>query len=270
MANLACPAAEWRAAAFFMAPRWQHELVDGWGAAICRAATAAGGMEAVAAAVIEHGEAAALDGLDPNVSPLLTMLPAEAVAVLWVGTSAHKGNRVAQWAEVEMTRKERKADGWLVAGGDPDAGQQVKSSGAAHVVIRPGTAAIAKKAFAGCEGLVSVLIPPSVTRIEGGLYEGAFARCSALASVAIPASVTAISDGAFDGCSSLASVAIPASVTEIGDHAFAGCRSLASVAIPASVTAIGGDAFYGCSALASVAIPASVTVITEIMSRTEY
>ena len=134
---------------------------------MCRAAAAAGGVEAVAAAVIEHGEAAALDGLDPSVSPLLAMLPAGAVAVLWVAASARDGSPVAQWAEAEMATKERRANGWLVAGGGVGVGKQVKSSGAAHVVIRPGTAAIAKRAFAGCEGLVSVLIPASVTAIGG-------------------------------------------------------------------------------------------------------
>ena len=159
-------------------------------------------MEAVAAAVLEHGEAAALDGLDPSVSPLLAMLPAEAVAVLWFAASARDGSPVAQWAEAEMATKGRRADGWLVTGGGAGAGQQVKSSGAAHVVIRPGTAAIAEKAFKGCKGLVSVLIPPSVTRIEGGGWgeDGAFSGCSSLASVAIPASVTAIGCGAFSGC----------------------------------------------------------------------
>ena len=121
-----------------MAPRWQRELADGWGAAVCRAAAAAGGVEAVAAAVLEHGEAAALDGLDPSVSPLLAMLPAGAVAVLWVAASARDGSPVAQWAEAEMATEGRRADGWLVVGGGAGAGQQVKSSGAAHVVIRRG------------------------------------------------------------------------------------------------------------------------------------
>eukprot|EP01051_Picozoa_sp_SAG22_P021082 SAG22_NODE_4515_length_1246_cov_2.011334_1_plen_205_part_10 len=129
---------------------------------------------------------------------------------------------VAQWAEAEMATKERKAEGWLVVGGDADAwynlpGEQVQSSGAAHVVIRPGMVAIAGNAFEGCEGLVSVLIPLSVTRITcGNVFAGAFRDCSSLASVAIPGSVTQIGDYAFYGCSSLASVAIPASVTQIG------------------------------------------------------
>ena len=58
---------------------------------------------------------------------------------------ARDGSPVAQWAEAEMATTERRADGWLVVGGGAGAGRQVKSSGAAHVVIRPGTAASAEK-----------------------------------------------------------------------------------------------------------------------------
>ena len=86
-------------------------------------------MEAVAAAVLEHGEAAALDGLDPSVSPLLSMLPAGAVAVLWVAASARDGSPIAQWAEAEMATTRRRADGWLVAGATPTPASRSRAAG---------------------------------------------------------------------------------------------------------------------------------------------
>ena len=67
--------------------------------------------------MLAHGEAAALDGLDPSVSPLLAMLPAGAVAVLWFAASARDGSPVAEWAEAEMATNGRRAGGWLVVGG---------------------------------------------------------------------------------------------------------------------------------------------------------
>jgi len=98
-----------------------------------------------------------------------------------------------------------------------------------------------------------------VTKID----EGAFAWCDRLESVEIPPSVTKIGKEAFIGCASLESVEIPPSVTEIGREAFEGCSSLESVVIPPSVTKIGDWAFYGCKSLESVVIPSSVTEIGE-------
>jgi len=113
--------------------------------------------------------------------------------------------------------------------------------------------------WTGCETLVSVTIPGSVTSIG----DGAFGTCTRLASVTIPDSVTSIGDYAFLDCISLASVSIPSSVTSIGDGAFGSCTSLASVTIPSSVTSIGWYAFNSCISLVSVTIPNSVTSIRQ-------
>ena len=103
-----------------------------------------------------------------------------------------------------------------------------------------------------------IIIPDSVTSIDGGAFSG----CSSLTSVTIGNSVTSIGNGAFSGCSSLTSVTIPDSVTSIGDSAFSGCSSLTSVTIGNSVTSIEAGAFKGCSSLTSVTIPDSVTSIS--------
>jgi len=152
---------------------------------------------------------------------------------------------------------------------------------------------IGEFAFAGCSGLTSVTIPPSVTKINGSA-----SGCTSLTSInvdpesgaycsidgvlmmktktglilleypegkkggySIPTSVTKIGWSAFYGCTGLTSVTIPSSVTYIGSYAFKGCSGLTSVTIPPSVTKIGDSAFYGCSGLSSVTIPSSVTKI---------
>ena len=72
-------------------------------------------------------------------------------------------------------------------------------------------------AFAGCESLKSIVLPPAVMVIG----DGAFESCKNLKSIVIPPAVTAIGDYAFMLCKSLESVVIPESVKEIGEYAFA-------------------------------------------------
>jgi len=125
------------------------------------------------------------------------------------------------------------------------------------VTIPDSVTSIGNYAFAGCTSLTGITIPNSVTSIE----MSAFAGCTSLASVTIGNSVTSIGYGAFSNCASLASVTIGNSVTGIGQWAFAGCASLASVTIPASVTRIGSSAFRNCTSLASVTFAGTITHI---------
>ena len=82
--------------------------------------------------------------------------------------------------------------------------------------------AIGERAFRGCIGLKSVIIPDSITSIG---YE-AFYECEALTSVSIPDSVATIGENAFYKCAALTTVSIPDSVTKIGKNAFYGCFRL--------------------------------------------
>jgi hypothetical protein len=109
--------------------------------------------------------------------------------------------------------------------------------------------------YKGCETLVSIIIPNSVTSIE----YGAFTNCTSLTRVNIPNSVTSLSG--FTDCTNLASITIPNSVTSIGSDAFNYCTNLASVTIPDSVTSIGAGAFNNCDSLTSITIGSSVTSI---------
>ncbi len=60
----------------------------------------------------------------------------------------------------------------------------------------------------------------------------AFAGCSRLTSVVIPQGLEVIDDSAFAGCTSLESVVLSSSVKSIGDEAFCGCVRLSSLTIP--------------------------------------
>lgn len=94
-----------------------------------------------------------------------------------------------------------------------------------RIVINEGTKCIADYAFYECEGLVSVIMPNSVTNI--GDY--AFAYCYYLNNAVIGNSVTSIGDYAFIDCNDLTSITIPNSVTSIGKYAFAWCDALTSI-----------------------------------------
>ncbi len=163
-------------------------------------------------------------------------------------------------------------------------------------VINQGVTSIGSCAFSGCNGLISVAIPDSVTSIgsfafDRDCYQLDSVYISDLAAylnidfgdsaanpmqqaselylngkrvegtVKIPDTATKIPDYAFYGCDSLTSVTIGNGVTRIGDMAFGGCSGLITLTIPDSVTSIGYSAFGGCNNLTSVTIPDSVTII---------
>ena len=141
-----------------------------------------------------------------------------------------------------------------------------------NMTFKEGTSGIAGYAFEGCIGMTGIVIPNSVTEINGM----AFFDCPVLTSIVVesgnprydsrnncnaiietasntlflgcdntifPNSITAIGDGAFSGCTGLTSIDIPNSVTSIGDDAFADCTGLTSFNIPNSLTYVGGYAF---------------------------
>jgi len=114
-----------------------------------------------------------------------------------------------------------------------------------------------EQAFHAATGLISVIIPDSVT----SMGDAAFENCTSLASVVIPDSVPSIGKSVFSACHSLISVTIPESITSIGSRAFWECRSLIAITIPEGVTSIANNTFRGCRMLTSVIIPDSVISI---------
>ncbi len=115
------------------------------------------------------------------------------------------------------------------------------------------------KAFKGCAGLSSIVIPNSVTDI--GM--SAFRECTNLTSITIPKGVTSIGDCAFAGCTNLTTATIPYGITCLEEGVFDSCTKLSSITIPNSVTLIGGGAFSNCTSLTSITIPDSVTSVDE-------
>jgi hypothetical protein len=142
------------------------------------------------------------------------------------------------------------------------AGVLEKYIGASSDVIIPdGVTVIGKKAFKGCKGLKSIIIPNSVTSIEGNGYEdkngewvedGAFKDCIGLTSIVIPNKVTEIETYTFSGCINLTSITIPNGVTEIS---LSGCKNMMNITIPNSVKSLYLNSF---TALTSITIPNSV------------
>ena len=133
-------------------------------------------------------------------------------------------------------------------------GEEVKD-----LVIPNSVTSIEGSAFYGCTGLTSVTIGNSVTSIGNAAFYG----CTGLTSVSIGNGVTSIGYSAFSSCSSLKSVTFGRSVTSIDNNAFYECSCLTSVTLPNSVTNIGCEAFSNCSGMTSVTIPNSVTLIRD-------
>jgi hypothetical protein len=185
--------------------------------------------------------------LDPAVSPLLSMLDAEAVALLYYRT----GEVAAEWAEAELGAPRRRSRGVAVVDGAGDGDASATGTSSLSPVCRQSVAG-GDRVLASSELRHAV-----IRRGAAAIGDGAFMDCRSLAIMATPDFVTAIGDYAFWGCRSLAAVAISDSVTTIGRGAFSSCSTLAAVAIPSSVTAIGNNAFWGCSSLAAVAITGS-------------
>ena len=99
--------------------------------------------------------------------------------------------------------------------------------------------------FYGCDNLVSVVLPPSITSI--GLR--AFGYCVNLVSVSIPNTVTSIGQEAFWHCESLQTITIPDGVNSIPASAFGSCSTLRSVTILGTINSIEECAFNSCSHL---------------------
>ena len=77
----------------------------------------------------------------------------------------------------------------------------------------------------GSESLKSVIIPNSVTSIDGGTFE----KCTALTEVTIPAGVGKIYHNTFNGCTALKTVRIEGVITQVGHNAFLDCTSLETI-----------------------------------------
>jgi hypothetical protein len=107
------------------------------------------------------------------------------------------------------------------------------------------------RAFYGCAGLSSIILPEKIDKLENSAFQG----CSSLTEINIPNSVRTIGNSAFKGCIRLELITIPSSVNSIEKSAFSGCSGLNSVVIPSSVKTIGDFAFNDCINLTTATTP---------------
>lgn len=117
---------------------------------------------------------------------------------------------------------------------------------------------IGKYAFKDCTGILSVVIPDTVTELQ----EESFYNCTSLGSVAIPKSVVKIGNSAFYYCSKLETVtfAEDCSVEEIGAWAFYDCKHLKNInlEVVSNLSGVFESAFFHCVGLNSIVIPEMV------------
>ncbi|MBR1598132.1 MAG: leucine-rich repeat protein [Lachnospiraceae bacterium] len=93
--------------------------------------------------------------------------------------------------------------------------------------------------FYGCDNIISVTIPDTVTEIE----PVAFANCKKLETITIPASVTAIGEQAFVGTKWLADQQKENSLVVVNNMVVDGSTSTGDITIPSGITAICDGAF---------------------------
>lgn len=127
-------------------------------------------------------------------------------------------------------------------------------------------AKIPSSTFYGCESLTSIVLPSSITTIDGSAFSG----CSALTSIELPAGLTTINSSAFNNCVLLETVTIPSTsvLTTISSSAFSGCESLTSIALPNTIKTIGSSAFKNCTSLTTFTFANGVKDLTKLDTST--
>ena len=113
---------------------------------------------------------------------------------------------------------------------------------------------IGYSAFTSDYKLASVVIPDTVTLIDGDAFE----KQTSLTSVNVGKNVVTIGVSAFEGCTNLKTVVIGDATESIFAHAFDRCTSLESITLGKNVKKIGGSAFEECTSLKVITIPASI------------
>ena len=99
-------------------------------------------------------------------------------------------------------------------------------------------------AFYGCDNLIEVVIPASVTHLGAHAFYN-----SSLTTITLPDSITWIGDNVFSGCKNLTSITLGRDLSWIDRYAFSGCESLTEIVIPQSVNTINEGAFGDCTNL---------------------
>lgn len=115
------------------------------------------------------------------------------------------------------------------------------SSSMIYIALPESLIEIKRCAFKNSEFLEETILPNSVEKLGGGIFEG----CFNLEKVTLPQKIQDIPRYMFGECVSLRDVIIPDSVRFIHTHAFKDCKNLQKINIPRNLEAFGGFVFAG-------------------------
>ena len=124
--------------------------------------------------------------------------------------------------------------------------------------------AIGDRAFENRTDLRTVMIPDSVTRINGNAFYG----CSNLANVTLSKNLESMGNSAFGNCDKLTEIEIPKSLTSCdifyGSYGpFRDCDKLKKVKFEEGTTVIATMLFHHCTGIEEIEIPDTVTIIKD-------
>lgn len=135
------------------------------------------------------------------------------------------------------------------------------NSGITEIIIPASVATVEEGAFCNCDSLERVEFEENAVLEELGAdtdesyyYLGIFEGCEVLVEVKLPESITFIGTDTFKDCYKLESVNLEEcnNLTGIGFYAFSFCESLSEIVIPENVDYVGQRAFEYCSGATSL------------------
>lgn len=127
------------------------------------------------------------------------------------------------------------------------------------IILPPSIKSIGFESFYN-SGLSSLIFSENSCMVEIG--DDAFRGCQNLIHLDIPNSVTTIGKGAFINCINLESISLPNELLVIPNVCFSGCTKLESLIIPNKVTSISLGAIEGCNNLKYLTIGENVSYIS--------
>ncbi len=134
-------------------------------------------------------------------------------------------------------------------------GHSFDKSGVVTVDLRAVTS-LGTAAFMNCKSLASIVVPGTVTTMEGEIFSG----CDGLMTAEVHAKPTVAKNSWFKNCSKLETVLIGKEITVLGSQLFLGCEKLISVTFEegSKISEIGYEFFKGCKSLRTVVLPESL------------
>ncbi len=140
-------------------------------------------------------------------------------------------------------------------------------------------------AFFKCPQLISITIPPTITRLYWDAFLDAYLNRIIVQDLEAWCRINFVVDGCFarmdetdvevgvhemESDHDMVNLVIPSSITDIHDFTFYKVSTIQSVEIPDHVSTVGKGAFFGCAQLKSLKIGSGVTSIGYCAFNTNY